>query len=162
MLKIVAADIDRLAPRLTSGICHGDMTQDNVHLTDDQRFVFFDFDSAGQGWRASDFQGIYGFQKQADNGVWDAFLDGYTDIVTLTDADLAVLPQFVLIDALRAMSIAEARGRASKESSNAGLRALRGSPTATAMRSRPVRSARRPGCARRSGSSRSTRRRDCR
>ena len=51
----------RLRPLIDNGLdwgpCHGDVTFDNVHLTDDGSFVWYDFDSGGPGWRALDLQG---------------------------------------------------------------------------------------------------------
>ena len=51
------------------GVCHGDMTQDNVHITENHRFVFYVFDSSAFGWRSLDFQGMYHYQQQAKNAV---------------------------------------------------------------------------------------------
>ena len=58
------------------GRLHGDLTLDNLHVTEDDRIVFFDFDSGGPGWRAQEFQGVYQSQREARSGVWDAYLDG--------------------------------------------------------------------------------------
>lgn len=78
------------------GPCHQDMTLDNVHVTADGRVTFYDFDSGGPGWRSLDFQGIYDHAMYNRNGHWDAFLAGYSEVRSLSDADLAAIPYFVL------------------------------------------------------------------
>jgi Ser/Thr protein kinase RdoA (MazF antagonist) len=49
----------RLAdPALDHGICHMDLTLDNVHLAPDGALTVFDFDSAGPCWRAAEPWGV--------------------------------------------------------------------------------------------------------
>ncbi len=43
-----------VADGLDWGPCHGDLTFDNLHLTSENEFVWYDFDSGGPGWRALD------------------------------------------------------------------------------------------------------------
>jgi Ser/Thr protein kinase RdoA (MazF antagonist) len=45
-----------ISPDLERGICHNDLTLDNVHI-DGERICVFDLDSAGEHWRASEPQG---------------------------------------------------------------------------------------------------------
>lgn len=78
------------------GVCHQDMTLDNVHVTPDNRIVFYDFDSGGPGWRSLDFQGIYDSAMYNQNGHWDAFLRGYSEVRRPSAADLEAIPYFVL------------------------------------------------------------------
>jgi Ser/Thr protein kinase RdoA (MazF antagonist) len=101
----IKAGITALSVDMDWGVCHGDMTQDNVHLTDDNEFVFYDFDSSGFGWRSLDFQGMYQFQKDADNGIWDAFLEGYTPLKPLSQVDLDAIPYFVAADVIWGLGI---------------------------------------------------------
>lgn len=90
---------ERLRTRIeglaTSGLdwgpCHGDLTFDNFHLTDDSRTIWYDFDSGGHGWRAIDLQGwAYGHPDWAEP--WRAFLDGYREVRPLTDNDITAAP----------------------------------------------------------------------
>ncbi|MFN8513176.1 MAG: phosphotransferase [Chloroflexia bacterium] len=85
-----------IAARLDWGVCHGDLSLDNVHVTDDGRLIFYDFDSGGPGWRAADPYGVYQYAVMEQNGLWDAFLAGYTEIRQFGSADLAALPYFVV------------------------------------------------------------------
>jgi len=78
------------------GICHHDMTLDNVHVTPDGRVIFYDFDSGGPGWRSLEFQGIYDSALYNQNDHWAAFLHGYSEVRQLSRADLAAIPYFVL------------------------------------------------------------------
>ncbi len=55
--------------------------------------IFYDFDSGGPGWRASDPYGV--FQYGETNGLWDAFLNGYTEVRPFGGADLEAVPYFV-------------------------------------------------------------------
>ncbi len=73
------------------GICHGDITLDNVHITSDRNLIIHDFDMSGEGWRASDLYGV----RQAD--FWDAFLRGYTELRSLTTVDLQAVPWFIVV-----------------------------------------------------------------
>jgi len=57
--KLRARITDLANAGLDWGVCHQDMTLDNVHLTIDGRIIFYDFDSGGPGRRSMDFQGIY-------------------------------------------------------------------------------------------------------
>jgi Ser/Thr protein kinase RdoA (MazF antagonist) len=67
------------------GVCHGDVTLDNLHVAD-SGLVLHDFDSAAPGWRAHDLTGV------AATPLWDAFVDGYTDERPLADADVDAMP----------------------------------------------------------------------
>ena len=73
------------------GPCHGDVTLDNFHLTDDGQIVWYDFDSGGPGWRAGDLQG---WAKRIPDAspLWDAFLRGYQDVRPLAPVDLDAAP----------------------------------------------------------------------
>jgi len=80
-----------IAAGLDWGICHGDLTFDNLHVTGDGDFVWYDFDSGGFGWRAIDVQGwAYGRPERHDR--WQAFLRGYREIRPLGDNDIAAAP----------------------------------------------------------------------
>jgi Ser/Thr protein kinase RdoA (MazF antagonist) len=70
------------------GPCHGDLTFDNLHLTDDGGFVWYDFDSGGPGWRAIDLQGWAALDPALQERQ-DAFIAGYRTVRPLHDRDVA-------------------------------------------------------------------------
>lgn len=72
------------------GPVHGDMTFDNFHLTDEGDTWFYDFDSGGMGWRASDIQGWA--TSEENDPKWQAFLKGYRNVRPLSDNDISVAP----------------------------------------------------------------------
>ncbi len=93
---IVRSRIESLAARgLDWGPCHGDVTLDNLHVTDDHRIIFYDFDSGGPGWRASDPYGVFATRPPER---WEAFLAGYTEIRPFGPVDRAAVPYFVMTD----------------------------------------------------------------
>jgi Ser/Thr protein kinase RdoA (MazF antagonist) len=90
--ELVAAAREWLAGRaLDTGICHGDVSLDNLH-DDDDRLVFYDLDRAGSGPRAADLAGVAG------TGGFTAFLDGYRTVRAFSDADLAAVPWLGAVD----------------------------------------------------------------
>jgi Ser/Thr protein kinase RdoA (MazF antagonist) len=80
------------------GPCHGDLTLDNLHVTVDGQIVFYDFDSGGPGWRASDLPGW----AKIHTGIADAemrsqaFLRGYQSQRPLGEADIEAAPYLYL------------------------------------------------------------------
>ena len=84
-----------ITPDLERGICHNDLTLDNVHIEDDQIWVF-DFDSAGQGWRASEPQGVYEFTALTGRPWWTSWLSGYREVRSFDEAGHRALPFFVV------------------------------------------------------------------
>jgi Ser/Thr protein kinase RdoA (MazF antagonist) len=78
-------------------VCHGDLSLDNLHVTEDHRIAFYDLDSVGPGWRASDPYGVFQYQPR-DN--WDAFLAGCTAVRPFGATDCAAVPYFVVAQQL--------------------------------------------------------------
>lgn len=78
------------AAGLNWGICHGDVTLDNVMLTD-RGMSIYDFDLAGEGWRAADLTGV------AATPHWDAFADGYISRRDLSPVELAAIPWLAVV-----------------------------------------------------------------
>jgi len=109
--KLRARITDLANAGLDWGVCHQDMTLDNVHLTIDGRIIFYDFDSGGRGWRSMDFQGIYDSAMYNRNDHWEAFLRGYTEIRRLSDEELNAIPYFVLAYALWGLHVDIIRSR---------------------------------------------------
>lgn len=90
------AKINDLASQgLDWGVCHGDMTLDNVHITDDNQFIFYDFDSGGKGWRASDLQG-WAIKSPEYKAKWDSFLKGYGEVRKLNEIDIEAAPYLTI------------------------------------------------------------------
>jgi Ser/Thr protein kinase RdoA (MazF antagonist) len=73
------------------GPCHGDVTMDNFHLTDDGQIVWYDFDSGGPGWRAVDLQGWAALVPDAKLP-WHAFLGGYQEVRQLHPINIEAAP----------------------------------------------------------------------
>lgn len=77
------------------GVCHGDLGNQNICLSDDGEPTAIDFDLAGPGWRAYDFVAAQWLSCYEENShVWQAFLDGYTRVRSLGPADLAAVDVF--------------------------------------------------------------------
>ncbi|GAA2836416.1 homoserine kinase [Crossiella cryophila] len=85
---------------LDFGICHGDVSIDNVVIDADGRFAFYDFDLAAPGWRAWDHVRLYRFDRSSRSDLWDYFHQGYDEVRHLTPADLAALPYLDLVEQL--------------------------------------------------------------
>ncbi len=73
------------------GPCHGDVTLDNFHVSDDGQIVWYDFDSGGPGWRAADLQGWAVLNTEATPR-WQAFLRGYREIRALNSVNIEAAP----------------------------------------------------------------------
>ena len=90
--ELIAAAEEWLSGReLDSGICHGDVSLDNLHV-DGDRIVFYDLDRAGNGPRAADLAGV------AATAHFDAFLDGYRSVRAFGAADVAAIPWLGAVD----------------------------------------------------------------
>ncbi len=90
--RLVAAARERLSDlELDHGICHGDVSLDNLH-TDGDRVVFYDLDRAGNGRRAADLTGVSSTPSFA------AFLDGYRSVRPFGADDLAAVPWLSVVD----------------------------------------------------------------
>ena len=86
--KTITDNMHRLiADGLDWGPIHGDATLDNLHVTDDNQIILYDFDSGGHGWRAADLQGwAYNNDEYAEK--WAAFKQGYASMHELKPNDL--------------------------------------------------------------------------
>jgi Ser/Thr protein kinase RdoA (MazF antagonist) len=78
---------DASAAGLERGICHGDVSLDNV-LIGPGGLSLHDFDSAVPGWRAADLYGVFLTPH------FEAFVNGYRTVRALDDADIAAVPWF--------------------------------------------------------------------
>ncbi|HEV2402627.1 MAG TPA: phosphotransferase [Candidatus Saccharimonadales bacterium] len=83
-------------PTLDWGICHMDLTLDNVHRDGDSLMVF-DLDSAGECWRATEPWGV----KKAAEDRFQAWLEGYRTIRPFSKADEDAVAVFAIIEDIR-------------------------------------------------------------
>ncbi|MGC4104780.1 MAG: phosphotransferase [Thermomicrobiales bacterium] len=92
------------AEGLDWGPCHGDLTFDNLHVTEHGGFVWYDFDSGGPGWRAIDLQGWAALDPAMQE--WqDAFIAGYRTVRLLDDRDVAASPLLAAAEEYRGIGI---------------------------------------------------------
>lgn len=81
---------------LERGVCHNDLTLDNIHV-DGNRLTVFDLDSAGESWRAWEPQGVYQASVLSGDSRWENWLAGYEAIRPMAEVDRAAVPYFVLM-----------------------------------------------------------------
>ncbi len=88
-----------IAAALDEGPCHGDIQGANCHATDEGTVTFFDFECCGIGWRVYDLATLRwaAALNGADDTLWTAFLQGYTECRDVSDIALRAVPLFVLI-----------------------------------------------------------------
>jgi len=91
-------------PAGTFSLIHADLHPRNV-LIDGGRAAVIDFDDAGFGWHQYDLAvALVAYQDHADFGMFrDACIAGYRSVRAISDADLALLPMFLLIRDLAQM-----------------------------------------------------------
>jgi Ser/Thr protein kinase RdoA (MazF antagonist) len=90
---------ERLAePALDRGICHMDLTLDNVHVADE--LTVFDFDSAGMCWRAVEPWGVL----RLSPAYFDAWLAGYRTVRPFGTADQEAVATFGIVGDLRGVA----------------------------------------------------------
>lgn len=85
--------------RLERGICHMDLTLDNVHVNGDDLTVF-DFDSACRCWRAIEPYGVV----QHSTSSFQAWLSGYRSVRRFTKTEEQAVWAFAIIGELRTTS----------------------------------------------------------
>lgn len=102
---------DRLAARLDEmqgediplGVCHRDFHPSNVHVTEDGRITFLDFDAAGEDYLMQDVENFvwgslfYGFSPSYG----EAFKSGYESVRPFTEAEKASSELFLMAKAFR-------------------------------------------------------------
>ena len=94
LADVMGERLRELAPSLDWGICHGDATERNAHITPEGLVTFFDFDCGGLGWRAYDLATFRMNARKREQGtlIWTAYLGGYTDTRPLHASDLEAEP----------------------------------------------------------------------
>jgi Ser/Thr protein kinase RdoA (MazF antagonist) len=93
--RLAATARERIPADLDRGICHGDVTLDNIHVDDRGRITLFDLDLAAESWRAADLTGV------AATPHWPAFLRGYRAVRAFPDAEVAALPWLDVVHRIR-------------------------------------------------------------
>lgn len=73
------------------GPVHGDVTMDNLHVADDGTITFYDFDSAGFGWRAMELQGWVVLSPDKQKNI-DAYLTGYRSVRQISENNIQAAP----------------------------------------------------------------------
>lgn len=96
------------------GLCHGDLNRFNVHFADDTSPTLFDFEFFGYGWRVYDIAVFLWNMLQFNEKIggqldWqrslDAFLEGYSEELTVDKKELDLLYVFVLVRHIWVMGI---------------------------------------------------------
>jgi Ser/Thr protein kinase RdoA (MazF antagonist) len=85
-------------PARTFSLIHADLHPRNV-LIDGAHAAIIDFDDAAFGWHQYDIAvALIDYQDHPDSVMFrDAYIEGYRSVRTISDADLALLPMFLLI-----------------------------------------------------------------
>jgi Ser/Thr protein kinase RdoA (MazF antagonist) len=86
-------------PALDRGICHMDLTLDNVHRHGESMTVF-DFDSAGECWRSIEPHRLLRSSKAS----LEAWLDGYRSVRPFNQPDEKAVAAFCIIGDLRGVA----------------------------------------------------------
>jgi Ser/Thr protein kinase RdoA (MazF antagonist) len=86
-------------PTLDRGICHMDLSLDNVHITDGHITVF-DFDSSGECWRSIEPHGVL----RCAGEYFRVWLDGYREIRRFSARDERAVHAFGIIGDLRGVA----------------------------------------------------------
>ncbi len=86
-------------PALDRGICHMDLTLDNVHRHGESMTVF-DFDSAGACWRSIEPHGVLRFSQE----YFEAWLHGYRSVQPFNRYDEKAVAAFSIIGDLRVVA----------------------------------------------------------
>jgi Ser/Thr protein kinase RdoA (MazF antagonist) len=83
-------------PALDYGVCHMDLTLDNVHRHGEEMLVF-DLDSAGLSWRAIEPHGVLRFSQ----AYFQDWLEGYRSVRPFSPLDEQTVAAFAIIGDLR-------------------------------------------------------------
>jgi len=81
------------------GICHNDLTLDNVHRNGETLTVF-DLDSAAPGWRAAEGQGVFSWSVRSRPELWRSWLAGYREVRDMDSVAEASAPWFAVVSEL--------------------------------------------------------------
>ena len=89
------------------GICIGDVNPTNFHINEQKQITVFDFDQCGYGYRAFEIgkfiSSIHLFDKKQE--LAKAFVEGYQQVRTLSQAELSALPYYEMVGVIWVMAI---------------------------------------------------------
>lgn len=89
------------------GICAGDINPRNFHIDHNKQITLFDFDQCGYGYRAFEI-GKFASSLHAHklkNALVSAFMEGYQQLRSLSDAERSVIPGFEMLSVIWVMAI---------------------------------------------------------
>jgi Ser/Thr protein kinase RdoA (MazF antagonist) len=89
----VRKKITQLSDDLSRGVCHGDVSLDNI-LIGQHGLTIHDFDLSAEGYRAADFTGA------ASTPNWESFKAGYTAKRPIAAADLEAIPWLAVVGSI--------------------------------------------------------------
>jgi Ser/Thr protein kinase RdoA (MazF antagonist) len=89
----VRKKIAQLSGDLSRGVCHGDVSLDNILIGPDG-LTIHDFDLSAEGYRAADFTGA------ASTPNWESFKAGYTAKRPIPAADLEAIPWLAVVGSI--------------------------------------------------------------
>ena len=89
----VRKKITQLSDDLSRGVCHGDVSLDNI-LIGPAGLTIHDFDLSAEGYRAADFTGA------ASTPNWESFQAGYTAKRPIPAADLEAIPWLAVVGSI--------------------------------------------------------------
>jgi Ser/Thr protein kinase RdoA (MazF antagonist) len=91
---------------LAKGICHGDLQSENIHITPENKFTFFDFDFFGTGYLIYDI-GVFMWydHKNKPPEIMRSFLKGYESKRPLTSTEHRLIPWFSTLRAIFQMTL---------------------------------------------------------
>lgn len=83
---------------LSKSYIHGDLTGGNACVSQNQEFIFFDFDCCGYGWKAYDLATFYWSARMCNKPKeWNDFLDGYCSLESLNSVDVSAIPVLAML-----------------------------------------------------------------
>ncbi len=91
---------------LAYGICHGDLQAENIHFTEHNQPIIFDFDFIGKGFLAYDI-GVFIWydHKNKPPHIIKSFIEGYQTERKLSPTEYRLLPYFSTLRALFQMTL---------------------------------------------------------
>lgn len=92
--ELLVGHLECLSPAMDWGVCHGDLTLDNVVLNSNGEMSVFDFDLAANGFRAAELAAIHQWSREDPVAIpyLQAWLQGYREVRPFTREEELALP----------------------------------------------------------------------